>query len=136
MHSRTPLLLSEKESFDIELYAAIEYKNRLTSIKASVCFFLQSATKPISRVLSCAEIYLGESSPKHSSRRNNTPAEQTITHCSNQTLHRVGFTWQYSLLHSGELLPRLSTLTKVKNKVPNLAVYLCCTVPKVALGCR
>ena len=70
------------------------------------------ATKPISRVLSCAEIYLGGSSPKRSSRLNDTPAEQTITHRSNQTLHRVGFTWQRGLPRSGELLPRLSILTK------------------------
>ena len=68
------------------------------------------ATKPISRVLSCAEIYLGESSPKRSSRRCNAPAEQTITHCSKMTLHRTGFTWQRGLPRSGELLPRLSTL--------------------------
>ncbi len=40
------------------------------------------ATKPISRVLSCAEIYLGESLPKRSSRHYNTPAEQTLTHCT------------------------------------------------------
>ena len=46
------------------------------------------------------------------------------------TLHRVGFTWQHGLPHSGELLPRLSTLTEKS------AVYLCCTFPKVALGCR
>lgn len=45
------------------------------------------------------------------------------------TLHRTGFTWQRSLLHSGELLPRLSTLAGKP------AVYLCCTIPKVALGC-
>lgn len=32
----------------------------------------------------------------------------------------------------GELLPRLSTLTKAQA----LAVYLCCTIPEVAFGRR
>ena len=107
-------------------------QNQVYPVLSSVFVYL-FATKPISRVLSCAEIYLGESSPKRSSRRHNTPAEQTITHCSKKTLHRVGFTWQRSLLRSGELLPRLSTLA---GETGPPAVYLCCTFPKVALGCR
>ena len=45
-------------------------------------------------------------------------------------LLRIGFTWQCSLLHPGELLPRLSTLTSEE------AVYLCCTFPEVAFGGR
>ena len=67
-------------------------KKRISAEKTDMRVDLKAATKPISRVLSCAEIYLDESSPKRSSRRNSTPAEQTITHCSNQTLHRIGFT--------------------------------------------
>ncbi len=39
-----------------------------------------NATKPISRVLSCAEIYLSGSSPKRFSRLYGTPAEQTLTY--------------------------------------------------------
>ena len=80
-------------------------------------FQIKYTSKPISRVLSCAEIYLGRSLPKCSSRLCNTPAEQTITYCSKMTLHRVGFTWQRSLLRSGELLPRLSILTKTNRFV-------------------
>ena len=44
-------------------------------------------------------------------------------------LLRIGFTWLCRLRHTGELLPRLSILTK---KI--LAVYFCCTGPKVAFG--
>ena len=46
-------------------------------------------------------------------------------------LLRIGFTWQCSLLHPGELLPRLSTLTGSKP-----AVSLCCTIPEVTFGRR
>lgn len=49
-------------------------------------------------------------------------------------LLRIGFTWQCSLLHPGELLPRLSTLTALCGH--KTAVYLCCTIPKVTLGGR
>ncbi len=44
-------------------------------------------------------------------------------------LLRIGFTWLCRLRHTGELLPRLSILTK-----HSLAVYFCCTGPKVAFG--
>ena len=44
-------------------------------------------------------------------------------------LLRIGFTWPSSHLDAGELLPRLSTLTRQRR-----AVSLCCTVPKVAFG--
>ena len=46
-------------------------------------------------------------------------------------LLRIGFTWLCRLRHTGELLPRLSILTK---KI--LAVYFCCTGPEVAFGRR
>ena len=45
-------------------------------------------------------------------------------------LHQVGFTQPYSHLYAGELLPRLSILTK------KLAVYFCCTILKIALTRR
>ena len=44
--------------------------------------------------------------------------------------NRVYMVTASSFLPTGELLPRLSTLTA------NAAVYLCCTVPKVTLGGR
>ena len=96
-----------------------EFENckKIKAPPAGDAYFVKYATKPISRVLSCAEIYLGRSLPKCSSRLCNTPAEQTITYCSKMTLHRVGFTWQRSLLRSGELLPRLSILTKTNRFV-------------------
>ena len=85
-------------------------KKIVPDIQGRSCRGASPPTKPISRVLSCAEIYLGVSSPKRSSRRDSVPIEQIITHCSKKTLHRVGFTWQQCLHCSGELLPRLSTL--------------------------
>ena len=35
---------------------------------------------------------------------------------SQLVLLRIGFTWQYGLQHSGELLPRLSILTAVRRE--------------------
>lgn len=40
------------------------------------------------------------------------------------TLHRTGFTWQRSLLRSGELLPRLSTLTMILWLAPQIRRYI------------
>ena len=88
-------------------------------------------TPSISRVLSCMIIYLAPLSPTGSSRLSTGRAEQTRYPPHQSALHRIGFTWQYALAHSGELLPRLSILTGDKP-----AVYLCCTCPKVALGWR
>jgi len=54
-------------------------------------------------------------------------------------LLRIGFTGRGGSPRAGELLPRLSILTSMPNeRAPNgwLAVYFCCTFPKVALGGR
>ena len=46
----------------------------------------------------------------------------TITFQS--VLHRIGFTWQRSLLRSGELLPRLSILTGKSRRYLSVALSL------------
>ena len=68
----------------------------------------KNAECPVSRVLSCAIIYLvralphGSVPPMELSSRRDAPYA---------VLLRIGFTWRNSLLPVGELLPRLSILT-------------------------
>ena len=89
--------------------------------------YLAKPTGPVSRVLFKAVIYLDGGllpplQPSFGTRRTSVS--------SRLMLLRIGFTGQCGLPHSGELLPRLSTLTDCS------AVYLCCTFPKVTLGGR
>ena len=83
---------------------------------------------PVSRVLSFkTAIYLDAPLPTRSSR---LPGTVGPTYCPSTALLRIEFTAMDCSQPSGELLPRLSTLTG--GKPP--AVYLCCTFPRVAPG--
>ena len=85
-------------------------------------------SKPVSRVLSFkTAIYLDAPLPTRSSR---LPGTVGPTYCPSTALLRIEFTAMGCSQPSGELLPRLSTLTG--GKPP--AVYLCCTFPRVAPG--
>ena len=85
-------------------------------------------SKPVSRVLSFkTAIYLDAPLPTRSSR---LPGTVGPTYCPSTALLRIEFTAMDCSQPSGELLPRLSTLTG--GKPP--AVYLCCTFPRVAPG--
>ena len=91
-------------------------------------FFVITASKPVSRVLSFkTAIYLDAPLPTRSSR---LPGTVGPTYCPSTALLRIEFTAMDCSQPSGELLPRLSTLTG--GKPP--AVYLCCTFPRVAPG--
>jgi len=82
----------------------------------------------ISRVLSSATIYLDPLSPVGScdSRERSEP----LLNAPIPILHRVGFTARLRRRDAGELLPRLSILTRCR------AVSFCCTFPGVAsAGC-
>ena len=71
-------------------------------------------SRPVSRVLSCTAIYLSFMSPQSfNAPYSNTPDEQPLTYTLPLGLHRVRFTRQTHLCASGELLPRLSTLTDI-----------------------
>ena len=90
--------------------------------------FSEDASKPVSRVLSFkTAIYLDAPLPTRSSR---LPGTVGPTYCPSTALLRIEFTAMDCSQPSGELLPRLSTLTG--GKPP--AVYLCCTFPRVAPG--
>ena len=66
-------------------------------------------SKPISRILSWTIIYLGRVLPPSAQcHLLFVPSKHIFYHT---VLLRLGFTWSYSLLYAGELLPRLSTLT-------------------------
>ena len=84
------------------------------------CFTL-CASVSVSRVLSFkAIICLGTELLLHSRHPSKLwPSKPLLS-----VLLRIGFTGHSSLLYAGELLPRLSTLTCIKQ-----AVYLCCTFP-------
>ena len=104
-----------------------QQKNRPPKSRRSVFCDNRKPTEPISRVLLKAVIYLDGGSlpplkPSFGTRRTSVS--------SLLMLLRIGFTWQRGSPRSGELLPRLSTLTDFS------AVYLCCTFPKVTLGGR
>ena len=88
----------------------------------------KSIEQEISRVLSSATIYLGQSLPRGScdSRERSGP----LLNAPIPILHRVGFAARFRRRSAGELLPRLSILTRFR------AVYFCCTFPGVAsAGC-
>ena len=126
-------LLPDIAFYGIKLYLFIipqipEKTSGIAGIQRITPRFFITGTPSVSRVLSCMTIYLGAMLPLRSSHLLTKRAEQTRYPPHQSVLHRVGFTWRYSLLHPGELLPRLSTLTAFA------AVYLCCTCPKVALG--
>ena len=85
------------------------------------------ASEPVSRVLSFkTAIYLDVPLPIRSSRLLNTTGPVC---CVPTALLRIEFTASRCSHVTGELLPRLSTLT-----VQSTAVYLCCTFPRVAPG--
>ena len=97
-------------------------------------------SRSISRVLSWTVIYLdGGLLP---------PLKPLfVAHRANVQPHlallQIGFTGFRRSRETGELLPRLSTLTAkavpkgtLKSKTSFAAVYLCCTFPKVTLGGR
>ena len=96
-----------------------------------VCLFF-GASKPVSRVLSFkTAIYLDAPLPTRSSR---LPGTVGPTICPSTALLRIEFTAMDCSQPSGELLPRLSTLTSFP--VRGKAVSLCCTFPGVASGGR
>lgn len=89
-------------------------------------------SKPVSRVLSFkTAIYLDVELPPRSSRPLNATGP---VYCVPTALLRIEFTATDCSQPSGELLPRLSTLTALCGH--KTAVYLCCTIPKVTLGGR
>ncbi len=92
---------------------------------------LIGTSKSISRVLYLTTIYLGQVLPPNS--RHHPGKRRASVILPIWVLLRIGFTGPRSLLHAGELLPRLSTLTK---SIKLLAVYFCCTIPRVASGGR
>ena len=81
------------------------------SSKVIVLFVINKKTSgSVSRVLSFkATIFLGTALPQCSSH----PSEYGPSKPLHSVLLRIGFTGPYSLLHAGELLPRLSTLTGI-----------------------
>ena len=90
-------------------------------------FVLRDLSLSVSRVLSCTVIYLDLPSPISSSDiHGNPPDGQPYTadaqSCSGWGLHGIP---RYRDI--GELLPRLSILTRL-----SLAVYFCCTILEVA----
>ena len=94
-----------------------------------VCLFF-GASKPVSRVLSFkTAIYLDALLPIRSSR---LPGTVGPTICPSTALLRIEFTAMDCSQPSGELLPRLSSLTAAAQTAA--AVYLCCTFPRVAPG--
>ena len=91
--------------------------------------FFVGTSKPVSRVLSFkTAIYLDAQLPVRSSRLLNTAGPAC---CVPTALLRIEFTASRCSHVTGELLPRLSTLT-----VQSTAVYLCCTFPGVTPGGR
>ncbi len=90
-------------------------------------------SKPISRVLSFKTvIYLGVLLPTRSSHLLGEAGSALALDATPSTvLLQIEFTGPNSSQSAGELLPRLSTLTTTC-----VAVYLCCTFPKVAFGGR
>ncbi len=97
------------------------------------------ASKPVSRVLSFkTAIYLDAPLPARSSH---LPGTAGPAICPSTVLLRIEFTAMGSLQPSGELLPRLSTLTSPRESrgfrgspFGDEAVFLCCTFPRVAPG--
>ena len=67
-------------------------------------------SKPVSRILFYAAIYLGNVLPRPSCSLPEGRASNPMTP-SYLALHRVGFTWQTRRRASGALLPHLFTLT-------------------------
>ena len=89
-------------------------------------------SKSVSRVLYWMIIYLGaavtgrlERSTLH---RNARRAAASKVH---MILHRIGFTWPHNRLCAGELLPRLSTLTRVCGRYLSVALSLGSPPPDV-----
>ncbi len=74
----------------------------------STAFSPRFSIASVSRVLSGSIIYLGRTSPHVSLPPVKLPSKVKTLRW---VLLRIGFTWPYSLLHAGELLPRLSILT-------------------------
>ena len=85
---------------------------------------LFSATKPISRVLSCAAIYLRHASPHGSSHLKQHARRADVDMPIQSMLHRVGFTRPRGLPRCGELLPRLFTLTGRSRRLFSVALSL------------
>ena len=83
-------------------------------------------SKTVSRVLYLAVIYLDELLPARSSHPG---SDRVSLYAPIPVLLRIEFTASRCSHAMGELLPRLSTLT-----MQSMAVYLCCTFPKVAFG--
>ena len=105
-------------------------------------FIFKIESRSVSRVLSWTIIYLDAGllltlKPLFVTRRASVQLQSALL--------RIGFTGFRRSRETGELLPRLSTLTangrcrrasSRKKFKPFAAVYLCCTFPKVTLGGR
>ena len=91
-------------------------------------------SKTVSRVLYLTAIYLGALLPTRSSH----PGSGRASLCAPiPVLLRIEFTASDSFQPMGELLPRLSILTRHwMPRHPMPAVYFCCTFPEVAFGGR
>ncbi len=85
----------------------------------------------VSRVLYWTVIYLGRTSPHASLPPVKLPSKLKTLRW---VLLRIGFTWPCSLLHAGELLPRLSILTAQKTR-RYLSVALALKSPSADVIC-
>ena len=89
-------------------------------------------SKSVSRVLYWMIIYLGTTVTGRLKRstlhRNARRAAASKVH---MILHRIGFTWPHNRLCAGELLPRLSTLTRVCGRYLSVALSLGSPPPDV-----
>ena len=107
----------------------LQYRQIPGVLPSGICL---SMSKPVSRILSWTAIYLGPSLPMGSSHLLRAAGQAC---CSPTVLLRIEFTAAVCLQPPGELLPRLSTLTRCCVKRQR-AVYFCCTCPEVAFGGR
>ena len=88
---------------------------------------LQAASRPVSRVLSFkATICLGAPLPIRSSHPSEriTPSKRGAFAPLRSVLLRIGFAGQCGSPHAGELLPRLSTLTRKSGRYISVALSL------------
>ena len=89
-------------------------------------------SKSVSRVLYWMIIYLGAAVTgrlKRSTLHQN--ARRAAASKVHMILHRIGFTWPHNRLCAGELLPRLSTLTRVCGRYLSVALSLGSPPPDV-----
>ena len=117
----------------IDQYTARQYRHQ-SGQKEALAFARTSSctSKTVSRVLYLTVIYLDAPLPVRSSHPGSGRADRGARGSCSHTGVAPNRVYSDGYFHapSGELLPRLSTLTSEE------AVYLCCTFPEVAFGGR